>query len=151
MSNAITLTREDIQTITRRVTEQSDSITYGVKVPEDEQERISKGAPLIWVQVQNLEYQYIDSAEDDGVVDEVFYEAGLDIDSLIDANEALKVDHYHFPKDEGEPLSLEDFRVGLSRAVLSDLSSAWVALIRSVIEEVCGEDPLGGGDGLTFP
>lgn len=151
MSNTINLTPESIETITSRITAKSESIEYSIHIPHDQREAVSKGAPRMWANVLEFEFQYIDSAQDAGVADEVFEEAGLDVDSLIEANETYQIEQFFLPSGEGKPLSLEDFQVGLSRAVTDDLVSAWQALIREVIEEVHGEDPLGGNEGLVFP
>lgn len=151
MSNDITLTAESIEKIARRVAEKSVEIDYEVRIPSDEREGVQKGASLFWEHVLEHEYQYIDSAQDPEVMEDICEEAGLDIDSLLEANETLKVEHFWFPDGEGKPVSLEGFRVALVRAVISDLASAWMATVREVIEEVCGLDPLGGNDGLTFP
>lgn len=151
MSNDITLTAESIEEITHRITEQSAEIEYNISISGDDRESAAKGAPLFWKKVLEDEYEYIDSAQDPEVMEDICEEAGLDIDSLLEANETLKVEHFWFPDGEGKPVSLEDFRVALVRAVISDLASAWMATVREVIEEVCGLDPLGGNDGLTFP
>ena len=151
MPNTINLTPESIETITSRITARSESIEYSIHIPRDQREAVSKGASLMWAKVVEYEYRYIDSAQDKGVAEEVFDEADIDIDSLIDANESYSVEQFFLPSGEGKPLSLEDFQVGLSRAVTDDLVSAWQALIREVIEEVHGEDPLGGNEGLVFP
>lgn len=151
MSEAINLTPETIETITHRVTERAGEIKYNVTIPADEREAVVKGAPLVWSKIVESEYQYIDSARDEGVTDEVLLEAEVDIEALMDANEDYEVEWHHLPNHDASRISHGGFLVGLSRAITDDLASAWEDVIREVIEEVCGLDPLGGGDGLTFP
>lgn len=151
MSNAINLTPASIAEITRRITAKADEIEYEIYVPSEVGKAVAKGAPLMWAKILEFEYQYIDSVVDDGVLDEVLYEADFDIDSLVDANESYQIQQFFLPNGEGMPLSLEDFQVALSRAITDDLQSAWLDVIRRVIEGVHGEDPLGVGEGLTFP
>lgn len=151
MSNTIDLTPETIKTITRLIAEKADGIEYDINIPREAHEAVAKGAPLMWAKVLEFEYQYVDSAQEEGVPEEVFHEADLGIDTLIDANDAYQIDQFFLPSGEGKPLSLQDFWIALSRAVTDDLSSAWMDVIRKAVKEVYGEDPLGGGDGLTFP
>lgn len=151
MSNAIDLTPETIETITRLIAEKADGIEYDINIPREAHETVTKGAPLMWAKVLEFEYQYVDSAQEVGVPEEVFHETDLDIDTLIDANDAYQIDQFFLPSGEGKPLSLQDFQVALFRAITDDLNSAWMDAIRKVVKEVHGEDPLGGGDGLTFP
>lgn len=149
MTSTINFTPESIQEITHRITAKAGEIEYAITIPQDATADVAKGAPQVWAKVLECEYAYIDSARDD--TEDIAEEVGLDLDGFMDANESLKVEHFWFPDGEFQPVSLEEFRVALHRAVVSDLASAWEALVRDVIEEVCGVDPLGGGDGLFFP
>lgn len=151
MSKTINLTPESIEKITRFVAKKAPGIGYEITIPKDAKEAIEKGVNLVWKKIVEEEMQYIDGVYDMEIVDEVLDEVEVDIDDLIEANESLKVEQFFLPGGEGKPVSLEEFRVALLRAVTDDLKSAWMDVIRKAVEEVHGEDPLGGGDGLAFP
>lgn len=149
--STVRLTPESIEEITRRIAKKAPEIEYEVTIPDDRRDNAAKGASLLWARILECEYEYIDSAQDSDDILDVVEAAGLDIDSLMDDNEALEVDSSHFPNYDNYRVSMDDFRVALFRAIESDLSSAWMNLIREEVKGVHGEDPLEGGGGLRFP
>lgn len=151
MSNTINLTPGTITAITDLINEKADEIGYDINVPRDAKDALNKGAALAWTKVLEFEMQYVDDLQDDHIVTTILDEVEVNVDSLIAANDAYQIEQFFLPNGEGKPLSLQDFQVGLYRAVMDDLKSAWMDVIRRAVEEVHGEDPLGGNDGLTFP
>lgn len=146
MSNSIVLTSKTITTITERIKSDSSKIEYSISIPADVD--MSQGVILAWKETVENEEQYVDVIQDNENVDDILTRMGVDFDSLFEENEDTEIEAFHF--GEGIPVSLCDFKAGLRRAILSDLGSAWASCIREAIEDICGEDPLGGNEGLEF-
>lgn len=147
----ITLTPASIEEIARLVTEKAPDITYEVHFPQDDREFAAKGASLYWAKVVENQDQYIDDTLDSDAMEDLIEEAGLNLEDLADNNGSLRIDLTNLPNGDLGTASLDDFKIALQRAIISDLGSAWSNAVREAIITVCGTDPQGGGDGLTFP
>lgn len=147
----IILTPVSIEEIAHLVAEKATDITYEVHFPEDDRKFAAKGASLYWAKVVENEDQYIDETRDSDAMEDLIEEAGLNLEDLADNNSSLRIDLSNLPNGDLGTASMDDFKIALQRAIISDLGSAWSDAVREAIVTVCGIDPQGGGDGLTFP
>lgn len=146
MSNNLELTAEIVEEITEQIKSEASEISYAISLPSNCSGE--QGVLLVWNKIVESESDYIDSFQDHSDIEGFLREMGVEVDEIVAVNKHTEIEPFYFGEDKA--ISLFDFEHALRRAILSDLGSAWVGLIRETIEDITGEDPLGGNDGLKF-
>lgn len=146
MSNNIEITAETVEEITEQIKANASDISYEICLPTNCSGE--QGVLLVWGKIVEAQMNYIDSFQDNSDIEGILREMGVTVDELVAVNKHTEIEPFYFGEDKA--ISFFDFELALRRAILSDLGSAWVGLIRETIEDITGEDPLGGNDGLKF-
>lgn len=142
---SIILTSDAIAQVAEAITNEASNISYNVDVDTDEMARC---VILAWERIVEMEFEHIDSIQEDDEIKEILRKSDIDLQDIIENNDDFGVESYWF--EQKTSMSLNEFKQCIEWAILSDLGSAWVNLIRETIQGIFGEDPLGNNEGVKF-